>query len=61
MATTTNTLRGAGAGYTTLTAENAEIYNRTMLERLTPELFFAKYGEKGMGKSPLTQGRGLKF
>lgn len=49
MATTTNTLRGAGAGYTTLTAENAEIYNRTMLERLTPELFFAKYGEKGMG------------
>lgn len=34
------------AGVNALTAEQAEFYNRTMLERLKPELFFMKYGEK---------------
>ena len=34
------------AGVNALTAEQAEFYNRTMLERLTPELFFMNYGEK---------------
>lgn len=36
----------ATAGVNALTAEQAEFYNRTMLERLRPELFFMKYGEK---------------
>jgi N4-gp56 family major capsid protein len=35
-----------GTGTNQLTAEQAEFYNRTMLERLLPELFFMKYGEK---------------
>jgi len=34
------------AGVNQLTAEQAEFYQRTMLERLLPELFFMKYGEK---------------
>lgn len=33
-------------GVNQLTAEQAEFYQRTMLERLLPELFFMKYGEK---------------
>jgi N4-gp56 family major capsid protein len=36
----------ATASVNALTAEQAEFYNRTMLERLLPELFFMKYGEK---------------
>jgi N4-gp56 family major capsid protein len=36
----------ATAGVNALTAEQAEFYNRTMLERLLPELFFLNYGEK---------------
>lgn len=39
MATNTQT-------YANLSAEQAEFYSRTLLERLTPELFFMKYGEK---------------
>lgn len=35
-----------GTGTNQLTAEQAEFYQRTMLERLLPELFFMKYGEK---------------
>jgi N4-gp56 family major capsid protein len=36
----------ATSGVNALTAEQAEFYQRTMLERLLPELFFMKYGEK---------------
>lgn len=36
----------ASAGVNALTAENAEFYQDAMLERLLPELFFMKYGEK---------------
>ena len=36
----------ATTGVNALTAEQAEFYQRTMLERLLPELFFMKYGEK---------------
>lgn len=35
-----------GTSVNALTAENAEFYQRTMLERLIPELFFMKYGIK---------------
>ncbi|MEH7480242.1 N4-gp56 family major capsid protein [Neobacillus drentensis] len=36
----------ATSGVNALTAENAEFYQDAMLERLLPELFFMKYGEK---------------
>jgi len=36
----------ATSGVNALTAEQAEFYQRAMLERLTPELFFMKYGQK---------------
>jgi N4-gp56 family major capsid protein len=36
----------ATAGVNSLTAEQAEFYQDAMLERLLPELFFMKYGEK---------------
>ncbi|WP_203289846.1 N4-gp56 family major capsid protein [Metabacillus sp. cB07] len=36
----------ATAGVNGLTAEQAEFYQDTMLDRLLPELFFMKYGEK---------------
>lgn len=36
----------ATAGVNALSAENAEFYQDAMLERLLPELFFMKYGEK---------------
>jgi len=36
----------ATSGVNALSAEQAEFYQRTMLERLLPELFFMKYGEK---------------
>jgi N4-gp56 family major capsid protein len=49
MATNTSSLTNASAGFTTIPQVNAEVYNRVCLERLTPELFFAKYGEKGLG------------
>lgn len=42
----TNALRNNTAGYNALTAEQAEFYQRTMLERLLPELQMMKYGEK---------------
>lgn len=37
---------GAVAGATQLTAEAAEFYQRTLLDRLMPKLMIAKYGEK---------------
>jgi N4-gp56 family major capsid protein len=36
----------ATSGVNSLTAEQAEFYQDAMLERLLPELFFMKYGEK---------------
>ncbi|MEH7082963.1 N4-gp56 family major capsid protein [Neobacillus drentensis] len=36
----------ATSGVNALSAENAEFYQDAMLERLIPELFFMKYGEK---------------
>lgn len=45
MATNANGLT-SGSGVNQLTAENAEYYQRVMLERLLPNLFFMKYGEK---------------
>lgn len=35
-----------GSGVNQLTAENATFYQTAMLDRLIPELFFMKYGEK---------------
>jgi N4-gp56 family major capsid protein len=49
MPTNINSYANADAGFTALTAEQAEYYQRVLLERLTPELFFMKYGEKNMG------------
>lgn len=49
MATTVNSYSNGTAGFNQLTAEQAEVYQRLLLERLTPELFFMKYGEKNMG------------
>lgn len=46
MATVTNSLVNNAAGFNALSAENAEFYQRTMLERLLPELVMMKYGEK---------------
>lgn len=46
MATNINSYSNNGAGFNQLTAEQAEVYSRLLLERLTPELFFMKYGEK---------------
>lgn len=43
---TVNALNNNAAGYNALTAEQAEFYQRTMLERLLPELVMMKYGEK---------------
>ena len=36
----------AGTGVNQLTAENATFYQTAMLERLLPDLFYMKYGEK---------------
>ncbi|WP_058301698.1 N4-gp56 family major capsid protein [Gorillibacterium timonense] len=36
----------AGTGVNQLPAENATFYQTAMLERLTPELFYMKYGDK---------------
>lgn len=49
MATNTNSIVNSSAGFNQIPQVNAEVYNRACLERLTPELFFTKYGEKGMG------------
>lgn len=46
MANVTNALNNNTAGFNQLTAEQAEYYQKVMLKRLTPELFFAKYGVK---------------
>lgn len=46
MANVVNALNNATAGFNALTAEQAEFYQRTMLERLLPELQMMKYGEK---------------
>lgn len=45
-ATNTNTLTNSNAGYNELSAENAEIYDREMYDRLIPELQWYKYGKK---------------
>lgn len=50
MATNINSIVNGASGFNALTNENAEFYNRTLLERLLPELFFTKYGEKGLGQ-----------
>lgn len=39
------------AGQNQLTAEHAEFYSRTLLERLIPELMLTKYGEKSIDTS----------
>jgi N4-gp56 family major capsid protein len=49
MATNVNSYSNNTAGFNQLTAEQAEFYSRTLLDRLLPELFFAKYAEKNMG------------
>ncbi|MFC8561406.1 N4-gp56 family major capsid protein [Peribacillus frigoritolerans] len=49
MPTNINSYSNGSAGFTQLTAEQAEVYQRLLLERLRPELFFMKYGEKNMG------------
>lgn len=42
----TNSINNNTTGFNALSAEQAEFYQRAMLERLTPELHFMKYGEK---------------
>lgn len=49
MATSINTYSNATAGFNQLSAEQAEVYQRLLLERLKPELFYMQYGEKNMG------------
>lgn len=46
MATNTQTYSGAGVGFNTLTNEQAEFYQRTMLERLIDNVTFMNYGKK---------------
>jgi N4-gp56 family major capsid protein len=46
MATQNQTISAAG---NQLSAENAEYYQRVLLDRLKPELMLVNYGEKGMG------------
>jgi len=46
MATNIQTYSQGGAGYNTLSAEQAEFYQRTMLERLIDQEVFMKYGKK---------------
>lgn len=46
MPTNVQTYSQSGAGYNTLTAEQAEFYQRTMLERLIDQVVFMKYGKK---------------
>jgi N4-gp56 family major capsid protein len=49
MATNINSYSNGAAGFNALTNEQAEVYQRLLLERLTPELFYMKYGEKNLG------------
>lgn len=46
MPTNVQTHTQGGAGYNTLSAEQAEFYQRTMLERLIDQEVFMKYGKK---------------
>lgn len=46
MATNVQTYAQTGAGYNALTAENAEFYQRALLERLMDQVVFMKYGKK---------------
>ncbi|MGG4267430.1 N4-gp56 family major capsid protein [Peribacillus simplex] len=46
MATNVQTYSQGGAGYNALSAENAEFYQRTMLERLINQVVFMNYGKK---------------
>lgn len=46
MATNVQTYAQTGAGYNALTAEQAEFYQRTMLERLIDNVVFMNYGKK---------------
>lgn len=46
---TANQTYTAVASQNQLTAEQAEYYQRVLLDRLTPELNLMKYGEKGVG------------
>jgi N4-gp56 family major capsid protein len=48
MATNINSYSNGAAGFNALTNEQAEVYQRLLLERLTPELFYMKYGEKNL-------------
>lgn len=45
-ATNVNRLAASATGYNGLTAENAEIYDREMYDRLIPSLQWYKYGKK---------------
>jgi N4-gp56 family major capsid protein len=46
MATNQQTYSQTGAGYNALTAENAEFYQRALLERLVDQVVFMNYGKK---------------
>lgn len=46
MAGNINSINNSTSGFNALTAEQAEFYQRTMLERLLPNLHFMKYGQK---------------
>jgi N4-gp56 family major capsid protein len=46
MATNVQTYSQGGAGYNTLSAEQAEFYQRAMLERLIDNVVFMNYGKK---------------
>lgn len=46
MAGNINSINNSTLGFNALTAEQAEFYQRTMLERLLPNLHFMKYGQK---------------
>lgn len=46
MATNVQTYAQGGAGYNTLSAEQAEFYQRTLLERLVDNVVFMNYGKK---------------
>ena len=45
-ATNVNTLTNSGAGYVELANEDAEIYEKEMFDRLIPELYWFKWGQK---------------
>lgn len=45
-ATNVNTLTNGGAGFVELANEDAEIYEKEMFDRLIPELYWFKWGQK---------------